>query len=134
MASRLPWKTVGVRNVPRGTWNQLQRQQGPMVAQSATEVARETIVDPPIVLTGTTDAVEVDVAKIVTVGVRISMVMDAIGMDETATTAIITAIIGIMAGIMMAAVETSGMTSGVITTFAMEMETVMVDMGDIPIK
>ena len=105
-----------------------------MVAQSATEVARETIVDPPIVLTGTTDAVEVDVEKIVTVGVRISMVMDAIGMDETATTAIITAIIGIMAGIMMAAVETSGMTSGVITTFAMEMETVMVDMGDIPIK
>ena len=105
-----------------------------MVIQGATTVAGDRIVDTPIVLPKPTNAVEVDVATIVTVGVGIAMIMDAIGTDKTVTAAIVTAIIGIMAGVMMTAMETVGMTAGVIATVAMEMATVVVYTGDIPIK
>ena len=93
----------------------------------------ETIVDPPIVLTVPTEAVEVNVATIMTVGVRIATSMDTIGIDKTVTAEIITVIIGIMEGVMMTAVETAGMNAGVITAVAMEMVTAVVDMGDMPI-
>ena len=89
--------------------------------------------DPPIFLPGPTQAVEVDVALIVTVGVKIAMVMDAIGTEKTVTAEIITAIIWIMAGFMMTAMTTAGMTVGVITTVAIEIATVVVDMWDMPI-
>ena len=75
--------------------------------------------DPPIVLPEPTEAVEVDVETIVTVGVKITMIMDAINMDDTVIAAVITAIIGIMTGIMMNAVAMVGMTAGVITAVAM---------------
>ena len=75
--------------------------------------------DPPIVLPEPTEAVEVDVETIVTVGVKITMIMDAIKMDDTVIAAVITAIIGIMTGIMMNAVAMVGMTAGVITAVAM---------------
>ena len=61
----------------------------------------------PIVLPRPTEAVEVDVATMVIVGDKISMIMDAIGTDETVTAEIITVIIEMMAGIMMTAVETA---------------------------
>ena len=41
--------------------------------------------DPPIVLNGPTEAVEVYVATIVTVGVGIAKTMDAIRMDKNVT-------------------------------------------------
>ena len=88
--------------------------------------------DPPIVLPGPTEALEVDVATIVTVGVGIAKNMGAIGTDNTVTSAIITVMIGIMIGVMMTAVETAEMTAGVITIFAMEMTTVVVYIWDIP--
>ena len=90
-----------------------------MTAQGETKWAGETIVDPPIVLPEPTEAVEVDVETIVTVGVKITMIMDAINMDDTVIAAVITAIIGIMTGIMMNAVAMVGMTAGVITAVAM---------------
>ena len=88
---------------------------------------------PPIFIPRPTEAVEVDVETIVTVWVGIAMIMDVIGTDNTVTAAIITAIIRIMSGVMMTAVATARMTAGVITTVAMEMATVMVDMGGMPI-
>ena len=69
----------------------------------------------------------------VTVGVRISIIMDSIGTDETVTASIITAIIGIMPGVMMTIVAAAGMTAGVIKIVAMEMAIVMVDIGDMTI-
>ena len=90
----------------------------------------DTTADPPIVLPGPTEAVEVEVTTIVTVGVRIAKTMDAIGTDETVTAAIITAIIGIMPGVMMTIVAAAGMTAGVIKIVATEMETVAVDIRD----
>ena len=72
-------------------------------------------------------------AIMVTVGVRISIIMDSIGTDETVTASIITAIIGIMSGVMMTAVATAGMTAGFITTVIMEMSNAVVDMGCITI-
>ena len=133
MASSPPCITVRVSNTPHRMWPQLQRQQVPKAAQGLTTVAGETIVDPPIFLPGPTQAVEVDVALIVTVGVKIAMVMDAIGTEKTVTAEIITAIIWIMAGFMMTAMTTAGMTVGVITTVAIEIATVVVDMWDMPI-
>ena len=74
---------------------------GPTIAQAATSVAGETTIYPPIVIPVPKEAVEVDVATIVTVEVGIAKTMDAIGTNETVTTEIITAIIGIMVGAMM---------------------------------
>ena len=133
MESRPPCRTMHVKNVPCGTWHQLQRHRGPTELQGATVVAGDTIVDPPIFLPGPTEAVKVDVEAILTMGVRISIIMDMICTYDTVTAAIITAIIGIMAGVMMNSVAIAGMNAGVITRVAMEMATAVVDMGDIPI-
>ena len=73
-----------------------------------------------------------DVEKSVTVEFGIAKIMDAIGTDETVNAAIITKIIRIMASVMMIDVETAGMTAGVITIDAMEMETDVADIGDMP--
>ena len=89
--------------------------------------------DPTIFLPRPTEALEVNMTTIVTVGVGIAIIMDAIGTDETVSAEMITAIIGVMEGVMMTAVATSGMTTGVIKTVTTEMATVVVYMGDIPI-
>ena len=74
-----------------------------------------------------------DVVMIVTVRVRIAKTVDAIRTDETSTVAIITTTIVIIAGIIMTTLEMAGMTEEVIRIVAMEIATVVVDIGDVPI-
>ena len=75
--------------------------------------------DPTIVLPRPTEAVGVDVATILTVGVGISNTMVEIRRDETVTAEIIATIIRIVAGFMMIIVATAGMTAGFVTVVAM---------------
>ena len=63
MAPSPPWGTARVSNVPCGTWPQLKLQRETTEYQVLTAVAGETAVDPFIIISVPTEAMEVDVEK-----------------------------------------------------------------------